>query len=258
MTTSKDLSIDINLLIQNIARIYANEGNAKYVSILAKSQASAEQTGYDNWDGGIYEYTVHLDVPHQIYSEIVKEIDDIAAQIISKLDIFIHHYDKASIRKLFISPALIDIDNWQVNAINWLSGAGVTNQGRVRSNNIANREHDGLLFRSQAEIHFYDALKSAGVAFAPLPVFLRGGETYSRIEPDFIIVKDGITMCIEIDGDTVHSETPAEAYSRTRILTNEGVIVERFLASECSNPASAKLLAKRVLELIQKHKKNRV
>jgi len=256
--SKKDLSQDIGLLIQNITHIYTNEGNAKYVSILAKSNVSAVQTGYDNWDGGTYEYTVHLDIPHQVYNDIINEINEISTQLISKLDIFIHHYERSSIRQLLISPALIDIDNWQERAIDWLSGVGVTNQGRVRSNNIASREHDGLLFRSQAEIHFYNALKSAGVAFAPLPVFLRGGETYSRIEPDFIIVKDGITICIEIDGDTVHTETPAEAYSRTRILTNEGVIVERFLASECSNPGSAKLLAKHVLELIQKHKRNRV
>jgi len=258
MNANKDLIQDIGLLIQNIARIYANEGNAKYVSILAKSDASAKQTGYDNWDGGTYEYSVHLDVPNQVYNDIIDEIDEISTQLISKLNVFIHHYDQSSIRQILISPKLIDIDNWQERAIDWLSGVGVTNQGRVRSNNIASREHDGLLFRSQAEIHFYDALKSAGVAFAPLTVFLRGGQTYSRIEPDFIIVKDGITMCVEIDGDTVHTETPAEAYSRTRILTNEGVIVERFLASQCSNSASAKLLAKHVLELIQRHKRNRI
>lgn len=48
MCKNKDLEQDIGLLIQNIARLYANEGNAKYVSILAKSQVSAKQTGYDN------------------------------------------------------------------------------------------------------------------------------------------------------------------------------------------------------------------
>ena len=64
-------------------------------------------------------------------------------------------------------------------------------------------------------------------------------------------------MCIEIDGDTVHTETPAEANARTRVLTNEGVIVERFSASECSNPTKAMELALRVKKLLQKHKGNR-
>lgn len=73
----------------------------------------------------------------------------------------------------------------------WLRGEGITNQGRVRSDNIAARAFDGLLFRSQPEINLYGALKAAGVSFAPLPVFVRGGHDYRRIEPDFIIVKDG-------------------------------------------------------------------
>lgn len=70
----------------------------------------------------------------------------------------------------------------------------MTNQGRVRSKNVAPRERDGLLFRSQAEINLYLALKQVGVSFAPLPVFVRGGREYQRIEPDFIILKDGLCV----------------------------------------------------------------
>ena len=44
-----------------------------------------------------------------------------------------------------------------------LSGEGITNQGRVRSDNIAARVHDGLLFRSRPEVLFYEALKRKGV-----------------------------------------------------------------------------------------------
>jgi hypothetical protein len=254
---TRKLCQDIELLIQNIALMYAGEGNAKFVSILAKANIKAEVTEHDSWDGGTDVYTVYIDVPHQVFANIKDELQQVTDQIMEKLSVFLHNYPHTWIGQIRIAPSLIQIDDWQQKALDWLSGSGITNQGRVRSDNIASRERDGLRFRSQPEIHFYNALKSLGVAFAPLPVFLRGGETYSRIEPDFIIVKDGITMCIEIDGDTVHTETPAEAYARTRVLTNEGVIVERFSASQCDDPAKAIGLANHVVELIQKHKGNR-
>jgi len=48
-----------------------------------------------------------------------------------------------------------------------------------------------------------------------LEVFIRGGDSYRRIEPDFFIVRDGFSMGVEVDGDTVHTETPEEAHART-------------------------------------------
>lgn len=86
---------------------------------------------------------------------------------------------------------------------------------------------------SQAEINLYNALKQLSVAFAPLPVFIRGGREYKRIEPDFIIVRNGVMLHVEVDGDTVHKETPADAHERASLLTSEGVIIERVRASEC-------------------------
>ena len=100
-------------------------------------------------------------------------------------------------------------------------------------------------------------MKSKGITFAPLAVFLKGGKEYSRIEPDFIVLKDGMILCVEIDGDTVHSETPAEANARTRILSDEGAIVERYPASRCDTPEKADALADEILSQIQKHRRNK-
>jgi hypothetical protein len=73
---------------------------------------------------------------------------------------------------------------------------------------MASRECDGLLFGSDPEIMIVKALKVKGVAFAPLPVFLEGGKEYSRAEPDVILCMNGLVMCIDMDGDTVHMELP--------------------------------------------------
>jgi len=257
MSQTGNFEKDIDLLIQNAARLFLYEGNAKLVSILSYANISAIQTDFDNWDGGTAIYSVYLDVPQPIYLEIHAELEAISKTIEEKLGTFLHRYDRTWIGRVTISPQLIESESWQQDARDWLSGKGITNQGRVRSNNIANRQCDGLLFRSGPEINIYKALKTKGVAFAPLPVFVKGGKEYSRIEPDFIVIKDGLVLCLEIDGDTVHHETPAEANSRTRILSNEGAIVERYPASRCETPEKAEELAREILSQIEKHKRNK-
>ncbi|MEG4494144.1 hypothetical protein [Microcoleus sp. D3_18_C4] len=156
-----------------------------------------------------------------------------------------------------ITPILSAGEEWREKANNWVTGKGVNNQGRVRSDNIPSRTVDGLFFRSQNEVLFYKALKLLGVPFAPLPVFIRGGEEYKRIEPDFVIVKNGVVLVVEVDGDTVHKETPAAAHDRTAMLAHEGVHIERIRASECQTADQAVACAKRMLQVIDKIKSSR-
>jgi hypothetical protein len=158
---------------------------------------------------------------------------------------------------VLITTQLLDDDKWRDKARTWLTGEGVTNQGRARSDNIAPRMCDGLLFRSEPEIHLYRALKAVGITFAPLPVFVRGGQTYRRIEPDFVLVKDGVILLVEVDGDTVHRESPQEAHERLTMLLHEGVHLERVKAAECDTPENAKVCANRILGIIQKLKTNK-
>jgi hypothetical protein len=259
MARTGELKNDIGLLIQNVARMFASAGNAKLVSLLTFSNFSAQQTHSESYSDEVaaYGYTIYLDISHSLYAQIKDEIEDISEIIKAALSTFMHLYENSWVEKIAISPQLINSDTWQDDAKSWLAGDGVNNQGRVRSDNIAGRECDGLLFRSQPEINLYKALKDEGVTFAPLAVFLKGGQTYSRIEPDFIIVKEGIVLCIEIDGDTVHTESPAEANDRTRILSHEGVVVERYSAKRCETNDTARKLAEEIISTIACHKANR-
>ena len=89
-----------------------------------------------------------------------------------------------------LSPLVVKAaDGWREDALRFVKGEGVTNQGRVRSDNIASKQFHGLLFRSRPEITLFSALTKAGLAAAPLPVFVRIGKSYNRIEPDFVIVR---------------------------------------------------------------------
>ena len=152
-----------------------------------------------------------------------------------------------------ILPELTTDPKWREKAQAWASGKNITNQGRVRVEQHASLSCDGLLFRSQPEILLYQALKSTGVSFAPLPVFVRGGDEYRRIEPDFVLLKDGVVMVVEVDGDTVHHETSI-AHDRTTMLLHEGALVERVKASDCDSQEKAKICALKLMRVLKKMK----
>ncbi len=236
------------------ARILAKSGKAREVAILAYSKPDMELWNTNsNWDGPD-EYHLYLSVPQQLFLEIESELDLVQKGITEAIQKASACDKTIYIGAVFIISELENSPAWRDKAKAWLSGEGVSNQGRVRSDNLAHRTKDGLLFRSQPEINLYTALKALGISFAPLPVFIRGGETYRRIEPDFIIIKDGIMMAIEVDGDTVHHETPAEAHDRTTMLAHEGVKIERVNASRCDTTEKATKCAQELLVVLERYR----
>ncbi|HIF9258510.1 TPA: hypothetical protein ACX6RA_001554 [Photobacterium damselae] len=248
---------DPESILGTLARLFAAKGAAREVAVLTYSSPEVKESYYDNWNGGTTHYTLYLHVPINLYPQLESDLAEIEHAILENAGVFLSNFENDTLSTVKIIPAVQEDPQWREKASAWLSGSKITNQGRVRSDNVAPLSTDGLLFRSQPEIHFYRALKSEGVSFSPLPVFIRGGQTYSRIEPDFVIVHNGITMVVEIDGDTVHQETPAEAQARIRTLQHEGVHVERILASECNEPQKAIGAVKRILEAIGKLKASR-
>ncbi|GAB4454120.1 MAG: hypothetical protein OHK0029_08320 [Armatimonadaceae bacterium] len=239
------------------AHLYTHEGKAREVAVLASAHARVEETGYDQWDGGTQIYTIYLEIPILLYSQIAGDKDSVKEALKQKLEPLLHAFPRTWLDRVVVLPLLQSEDGWREKAIAWLAGDGVTNQGRVRSANVAPLSCDGLLFRSEPEIYLYRALKAVGISFAPLPVFLRGGESYRRIEPDFVLFKDGVMLLVEVDGDTVHTESPAEAHARTTMLLHEGAYVERVKASECGTLDEATRTAHRLIEVIRKYRSNR-
>ena len=201
--------------------------------------------------------TLYFHVPPNIYNQLTANREAIEKSILDEIQPIIRPYAKDVLRGVEITPLLAAEQGWQDKANAWLNGQGIDSSGRVRSDNIASKSVDGLLFRSEPEINLYKALKALGITFAPLPVFIRGGQEYRRIEPDFVAIKDGIVLVIEVDGDTVHLETPAEAHARTTMLVHEGAYLERLKASECATPEAAQACARKLMTILAKLKATR-
>ena len=183
---SQTLQEDCEAFIATLARMFASEGRPKEVAILARGVAKAELSYRDNWDGGTDVYTSTIAIPTFLYAQLGEDRERLERELAEKAAPLLRLYNRTWLNAVLICPSVEAPSDWRGKAIDWVSGKGLTNQGRVRSDNVASREFDGLLFRSQPEIYLYRALKDLGVSFAPLPVFIRGGKAYQRMEPDFL------------------------------------------------------------------------
>jgi hypothetical protein len=240
--------------IGNLARIFAHRGNAPAVAVL--SEGTALVSHWEDYDGD-ERYRVWLRVPQTVFNSVLDQIHELEEELKKCAQVLMRTNPGVYIDKFVICLEDINDPNWRVQAKSWLRGEGVNNQGRVRSDNIAPYTKDGLLFRSKPEINLYDALNSRGITFAPLPVFLRGGDNYRRLEPDFIVFQGGKVIVIELDGPAFHAESPAEAHERTTMFYWEGAHIERIKASECETPEKAQRVANQIQALIRKLLTNR-
>jgi hypothetical protein len=245
--------IEVETFVATMAKIAASQGDAAGVAVLAEAKPSIDfNDSRSDWGNEYCYFVLRLSLEPSLYGRLSDEreklterLSKLSSEISSALDEYF------LVNTVVFAPAMEVSEGWRENARAWLRGEGINNQGRVRSDNIAARQHDGLLFRSPAEIFLYNALKAKGVFLAPLPVFLRGGATYQRLEPDFVLISKGVIMVVEIDGATVHRESPAEAHLRTQGLLHDGVRVERVAAAECATRQDADRCATKLVAALE-------
>ncbi len=252
-TAEEGFPLPIEALLASTFEVLKERGAAREVALLLNADVTGYRASYDNWNGGTSGWGLRFGIELGVYARLSQEDRSDAAKIIDEAaSMFFASFENDHLQDVEIVPRTYANPRWRDDATAFLRGAGVTNQGRVRSDNIASRQVDGLLFRSEPEICLYRAFKARGVTFAPLPVFVRGGTTYARLEPDFVVIKDGVIMVVEVDGDTYHRESPVDAHQRLAPLNHEGAKIERVRADECDTAEAAKECVGRLMALLDK------
>lgn len=242
------------------ARLLALGGMREEVKLLASQDTlDPDCIEEDNWNGGQWTWRFDLVLPLAAFRSLTPaDRETLSSRITDVMRELLNAYENHS---LATTRILMQVEKanpgWREQAKAWAVGSGISNQGRVRSTNIAPFEHDGLLFRSRPEILLYQALKALGVTLAPLPVFIRGGKEYRRLEPDFVLVHRGVLMVVEVDGDSFHTEAPVDAHQRLSVLSHEGVHAERVRADDCDTDAKARVCADKLLRLMDRLASNR-
>lgn len=243
-------------LIASAVEALKVRGDARGIAVLVSGQC---RLAFWDSDFGVDAWRLFVALPVHLFYAISE--DDRKVTEVSIADViapFFSIMPQDALESVVITPQVTEaVEGWREEAMRFVKGEGVTNQGRVRSDNIASKQHQGLLFRSKAEITLFAALTRAKLAVAPLPVFVRIGKAYNRIEPDFIVVYKGLTFVVEVDGDTFHRELPAEADKRLIPLTFEGVEVRRIRASDLETNEAADIAVKELVEFMARRKESR-
>lgn len=243
---------ELEVLLASVVEALKIQGNTRAIAILTTGSCSFEYDG----EYGCWSLLIHL--PISLFYLMTEEDLTVTKKAIDSIvsDFFIrgdHTYSS-----VVILPALLQSkDGWRDDALRYIKGEGITNQGRVRSDNIASKEFKGLLFRSKAEITLFEALTKARLAVAPLPVFVRIGKAYNRLEPDFIVIYKGLTFVVEVDGDSFHKELPSEADKRLIPLTFEGVEVRRIRAADIQSSLDADNVVRELISWMDSRKSSR-
>lgn len=243
-------------LISSAVEALKVSGDARAIAILVAGRCFLERCDHD-WGTDYWRLSISL--PVHVFYTLTKE-DRTATEdaILEVMQPFFVGTPEDGLASVVLNPSVISAqDGWREDALRFVKGEGVTNQGRVRSDNIASKNYQGLLFRSKAEITLFSALTRAQLAVAPLPVFIRIGNRYNRLEPDFIVIYKGLTFIVEVDGDTYHNELPAEADKRLVPLTYEGVEVRRIRAADLDTDKAADQVVKELIGFMTKRKESR-
>ncbi|HEY4896957.1 MAG TPA: hypothetical protein VII01_12795 [Solirubrobacteraceae bacterium] len=102
---------------------------------------------------------------------------------------------------------------------------------------VPRRQWAELSFRSWSEVCIAQALDRANVVFVPNPSVRLGitQDHRENVEPDFIVIANGKTGILEVDGAPWHPpERSAAEGERDRRFREHGIaVVERFDANEC-------------------------
>jgi hypothetical protein len=85
----------------------------------------------------------------------ISQREDLEKTILAKVQPLLRGSPGEHVNNVFVTPQMPGEAGWQEKAKAWVAGEGVTNQGWVRSDNIARGTFDRLLFRSQPEIELY-------------------------------------------------------------------------------------------------------
>lgn len=243
-------------LLSSLVEALKLKGDARAIASLVESECELRL-----WDSdfGIDSWQLFVSMPVHIFYALSDE--ERKATELSIAEVGGHFFASTpsdALSGAVLAPNVAAASStWRDDAIRFIKGEGVTNQGRVRSDNIASQQHRGLLFRSKSEIVLFEALTRAKLAVSPLPVFVRIGNSYNRLEPDFVVVYKGLTFVVEVDGDTYHRESPAEADKRLVPLTYEGVEVRRIRAADLTTAAAADSIVRDLVQFMAKRKEAR-
>ena len=89
-----------------LTELFRHQGNHLACEVLENAKPRIEETGYDNWDGGLYLFTLFLDLPLKVFAPIEPDVSQMEKVIAEKLPSVLRNTGNTLLREVAISPIL--------------------------------------------------------------------------------------------------------------------------------------------------------
>src|SRR5216683_6088398 len=91
MLSSAGVTVSDEEIVETILRMLRSSGSVEAASLLRTGRWRFEQTGYDNWNGGTWTYTLYVEIAPELYATLGGRIDEIKEQIETRLTEVLGH-----------------------------------------------------------------------------------------------------------------------------------------------------------------------
>lgn len=93
-------------VVATLVELFRHQGNRLVCDVLDNAKARIEETGYDNWDGGTYFFTLFLDLPLKAFALVEPEVSRLEKVIAGKLTTVLRNTGNTRLREVTIGPIL--------------------------------------------------------------------------------------------------------------------------------------------------------
>ncbi len=99
-----DKEATLRSIIYTVTEILKAEKLDEIRELIESAKISIEQTGYDNWNGGIHFYTVYLNINVDKFVHIKDRVQTIEATLLEKFNFATRHVENETISNILIVP----------------------------------------------------------------------------------------------------------------------------------------------------------
>lgn len=111
---------DVRILVRNVKNFLRLAKKLQISDLLDENTCFAKQTGYDNWNGGTYIYSLIVQVPLEKYHYIEESITNVENEILIAFSAYLRNEEDDVLEKVVISPLIdkdfpLEISNFEVD-----------------------------------------------------------------------------------------------------------------------------------------------
>ena len=103
---------DLRNIVNTVSELLKAEGEDELFYLLDSAEISMENTGYDNWDGGIYFFTIYLNIDVANFVKVRDRIEKIEADLLARFEVATRGETTEQISNIRITPKAQSKIDW--------------------------------------------------------------------------------------------------------------------------------------------------